>query len=107
MLAIPPSQALSLRVALAHTATDLHESTDPSAIAATQRAEVAAYLDAVPFASVAEMIAALVIPLWLVECRMWELAGLPILYRNSKPGKMSSTPGNPFIAEKADRMRRA
>lgn len=96
----PNVQALALRVALSHTQVDLHESTLPDAIAALQRTEVAAYLDANPCASVAEIADALTLSEWSVECHMWRLAGYRLRYRNPKPGKHSSnSAAHPYRAE--------
>jgi hypothetical protein len=77
--------ATEIRLSLAGVEGGLHPSTGPGAIRDAQRAEVAAYLWDHPEATPAEVSAALVLPVWSVECRLAELRGLPLPFR-TRPG---------------------
>lgn len=60
--------------------------TEPDAIRAAQRGDVAEHLAAHPGATEQELSESLVLPLWSVRCRLAELRGAPVPWvRKEKP----------------------
>lgn len=92
---VPRDQAMAIRVEEIDAARFLHESTSRDAIRKLQRRDVRAYRKLHPKATPAEIGDALDLPAWIVECRMAEMAGEPVPYRNPKIGKMSTAGASP------------
>lgn len=90
MYDVPRDQAHTIPVEQNDAMRFLHVSTSPEEIRRVQRNDVRVYQKQHPDATPAEIGNALDLPTWIVECRLAELNGQPVPYKNPKIGKMSS-----------------
>ena len=89
MYDVPRDLAHTIRIEQNDAMRFLHVSTSPEEIRRVQRNDVRVYRKEHPEATPAEIGAAIVLPTWIVECRLAELDDLPVPYKNRTIGKMS------------------